>query len=251
MLIDDGVSPEVLGHNFRINRKVEKEAEKEEEEEGTDMDMDMALDEPEYYRGLEFSSDEENEVNKDNKSHGKSLRKRKGKKVSKDMLLPEDNSDDDSDVYQDEEIEEDEEESIKDSIFSDVEQDSEEEIISKKRKRVEKRSTPVGSSPAAAAATKKKTREVYMAGGEKLKFEINEDGIEVPVLKKSKPSGPKKYKYSPKAGNRFNPFIVYNRMERRRIKDLYPELDNLALSRKVGEMYNLLTPVSQNEYHNG
>lgn len=226
--------------------------------------------------------DKEEEEQQEQEEEVKSKRERKGK--PQDFVFPtfDDNDDDHSEYEHNEEDEEEEEEEVREEeqdkfgspLFSDVEQDSEEEIISKKRKGKQsdssssssqakraksapfpsivdylhgdrENSTDGGASDNNDNSPKRKhrpIREVYKAGGESEKYILNENGIPIKDRFHDKS---RVRKYAPKPGNRFNPYIIFNRIERQKIKDLNPELDNHALSREVGRVYASLSQVSK------
>lgn len=262
-LIDDGVLP-----NY-IHR----------EEEDDILPLPTDMEEDPY--SLNFSSEDEKEEEKEVvKEKPEPKKERKGK--PKEFVFPTfDDNDDDHSEYEleDEEEEEEEEEEVAEKdkfgspLFSDVEQDSEEEIINKKRKEKKtsddtnarlKRAKPAhystiedylnkgkGTTDNSNSQDKsKKTvakgkhrpyREVYTAGGGSVKYVLDENGE--PVNDKTHEKT-RVRKYAPKPGNKFNPYIIFNRMERQKIKDLNPEMDNHALSREVGRIYASLSPVS-------
>lgn len=275
-LLDDGILPNFVYREERDN----------DDDDDDILPLPDDMEEDPY--ALNFSSEDEKEIQEDEEEEEeevKSKRERKGKPQAFVFPTFDDNDDDHSEYEHNEEDDDEEEEEVPEEekdkfgspLFSDVEQDSEEEIISKKRKgkqassdhikikktkstsypsivdylhgERENSSSNSGEDSQQENPKKKRkhrpVREVYKAGGESEKYILNENGIPVKDRLHDKT---RVRKYAPKPGNRFNPYIIFNRIERQKIKDLNPEMDNHALSREVGRVYASLSQEKKQKY---
>lgn len=121
-----------------------------------------------------------------------------------------------------------------DTLFSDAD-DIIEEVV-KKKKRVSRKKAPSSGEEEVYHKGDLDKKRQKMTAVPEIKLDENGD----PIRKKRG-----KYRFTPRPVNKFNPYILFNKEVRSKIKQANPDLDNVAINLLVGKAYRELDPVSK------